>query len=73
MKIVLFITVDIGECLTLKHYICFSDLSRNRFTEIPSDVWLFAPLETLNLYHNCIKTIPEAIKNLQMLTYLNIR
>ncbi|XP_029329515.1 leucine-rich repeat and calponin homology domain-containing protein 2 isoform X4 [Mus caroli] len=50
----------------------FKDLSRNRFTEIPSDVWLFAPLETLNLYHNCIKTIPEAIKNLQMLTYLNI-
>uniref|UniRef100_A0A8C3XQ67 Leucine rich repeats and calponin homology domain containing 2 n=1 Tax=Chelydra serpentina TaxID=8475 RepID=A0A8C3XQ67_CHESE len=31
-----------------------------------------APLETLNLYHNCIKSIPEAIKNLQMLTYLNI-
>ncbi|XP_036082835.1 leucine-rich repeat and calponin homology domain-containing protein 2 isoform X7 [Rousettus aegyptiacus] len=49
-----------------------ADLSRNRFTEIPSDVWLFTPLETLNLYHNCIKTIPEAIKNLQMLTYLNI-
>ncbi|XP_008566375.1 PREDICTED: leucine-rich repeat and calponin homology domain-containing protein 2 [Galeopterus variegatus] len=49
-----------------------ADLSRNRFTEIPSDVWLFAPLETLNLYHNCIKTIPEAIKSLQMLTYLNI-
>lgn len=73
MKIVLFITEDIGECLTLKHYIYFSDLSRNRFTEIPSDVWLFTPLETLNLYHNCIKTIPEAIKNLQMLTYLNIR
>ncbi|XP_066106067.1 leucine-rich repeat and calponin homology domain-containing protein 2 isoform X1 [Saccopteryx bilineata] len=49
-----------------------ADLSRNRFSEIPSDVWLFAPLETLNLYHNCIKTIPEAIKNLQMLTYLNL-
>uniref|UniRef100_G1MUC2 Leucine rich repeats and calponin homology domain containing 2 n=1 Tax=Meleagris gallopavo TaxID=9103 RepID=G1MUC2_MELGA len=32
----------------------------------------FAPLETLNLYHNCIKSIPESIKNLQMLTYLNI-
>uniref|UniRef100_A0A663MJU7 Leucine rich repeats and calponin homology domain containing 2 n=1 Tax=Athene cunicularia TaxID=194338 RepID=A0A663MJU7_ATHCN len=30
------------------------------------------PLETLNLYHNCIKSIPESIKNLQMLTYLNI-
>ncbi|XP_012604973.1 leucine-rich repeat and calponin homology domain-containing protein 2 isoform X2 [Microcebus murinus] len=49
-----------------------ADLSKNRFTEIPSEVWLFAPLETLNLYHNCIKNIPEAIKNLQMLTYLNI-
>ncbi|XP_070808164.1 leucine-rich repeat and calponin homology domain-containing protein 2 isoform X2 [Pituophis catenifer annectens] len=49
-----------------------ADLSRNRFTEIPPDVWQFAPLETLNLYHNCIKSIPEAIKNLQMLTYLNI-
>ncbi|NXK28932.1 LRCH2 protein, partial [Arenaria interpres] len=48
------------------------DLSKNRFTEIPPDVWLFAPLETLNLYHNCIKSIPESIKNLQMLTYLNI-
>ncbi|RLV98363.1 hypothetical protein DV515_00010860 [Chloebia gouldiae] len=49
-----------------------TDLSKNRFTEIPPDVWLFAPLETLNLYHNCIKSIPESIKNLQMLTYLNI-
>ncbi|OBS82332.1 hypothetical protein A6R68_23678, partial [Neotoma lepida] len=46
-------------------------LSRNRFTEIPSDVWLFAPLETLNLYHNCIKTIPEAIKNLQIRNLLS--
>nr|XP_042124925.1 leucine-rich repeat and calponin homology domain-containing protein 2 isoform X5 [Peromyscus maniculatus bairdii] len=53
-------------------FLHLNHLSRNRFTEIPSDVWLFAPLETLNLYHNCIKTIPEAIKNLQMLTYLNI-
>uniref|UniRef100_A0A663EXX6 Leucine rich repeats and calponin homology domain containing 2 n=1 Tax=Aquila chrysaetos chrysaetos TaxID=223781 RepID=A0A663EXX6_AQUCH len=49
-----------------------ADLSKNRFTEIPPDIWLFAPLETLNLYHNCIKSIPESIKNLQMLTYLNI-
>uniref|UniRef100_A0A8D2L1Q5 Leucine rich repeats and calponin homology domain containing 2 n=1 Tax=Varanus komodoensis TaxID=61221 RepID=A0A8D2L1Q5_VARKO len=48
------------------------DLSKNRFAEIPPDVWQFAPLETLNLYHNCIKSIPEAIRNLQMLTYLNI-
>ncbi|XP_073399559.1 leucine-rich repeat and calponin homology domain-containing protein 2 isoform X3 [Dendrobates tinctorius] len=49
-----------------------ADLSKNRFAEIPLDVCLFAPLETLNLYHNCIKCIPETIRNLQMLTYLNI-
>uniref|UniRef100_A0A674KER7 Leucine rich repeats and calponin homology domain containing 2 n=1 Tax=Terrapene triunguis TaxID=2587831 RepID=A0A674KER7_9SAUR len=56
----------------LENHLFLSDLSKNRFTEIPPDVWLFAPLETLNLYHNCIKSIPETIKNLQMLTYLNI-
>ncbi|KAG7464544.1 hypothetical protein MATL_G00166750 [Megalops atlanticus] len=49
-----------------------ADLSKNRFTEIPPEVCLFAPLESLNLYHNCIRVIPEAIINLQMLTYLNI-
>ncbi|XP_053556191.1 leucine-rich repeat and calponin homology domain-containing protein 2 [Bombina bombina] len=49
-----------------------ADLSKNRFVEIPPEVCMFAPLETLNLYHNCIKCIPESIKNLQMLTYLNI-
>uniref|UniRef100_A0A8B9D7Q8 Leucine rich repeats and calponin homology domain containing 2 n=1 Tax=Anser cygnoides TaxID=8845 RepID=A0A8B9D7Q8_ANSCY len=60
--------------LTLRifFFLLLLDLSKNRFTEIPPDVWLFAPLETLNLYHNCIKSIPESIKNLQMLTYLNI-
>lgn len=52
---------------------CVADLSKNRFTEIPPEVCLFAPLESLNLYHNCIKCIPEAIINLQMLTYLDIR
>ncbi|XP_013984483.2 leucine-rich repeat and calponin homology domain-containing protein 2 isoform X2 [Salmo salar] len=49
-----------------------ADLSKNRLTEIPPEVCLFAPLESLNLYHNCIKCIPEAIINLQVLTYLNI-
>ncbi|KAM7110822.1 leucine-rich repeat and calponin homology domain-containing protein 1 isoform 5-T5 [Molossus nigricans] len=32
----------------------------------------FVSLEILNLYHNCIRVIPEAIVNLQMLTYLNL-
>uniref|UniRef100_A0A8C1BNP8 Leucine-rich repeats and calponin homology (CH) domain containing 2 n=1 Tax=Cyprinus carpio carpio TaxID=630221 RepID=A0A8C1BNP8_CYPCA len=49
-----------------------ADLSKNRFCEIPPEVCIFAPLESLNLYHNCIKVVPEAIINLQMLTYLNI-
>ncbi|XP_053702323.1 leucine-rich repeat and calponin homology domain-containing protein 2 isoform X3 [Synchiropus splendidus] len=49
-----------------------ADLSKNRLSEIPPDVCLFAPLESLNLYHNCIKFIPEGIINLQMLTYLDI-
>uniref|UniRef100_A0A3B5LHR2 Leucine-rich repeats and calponin homology (CH) domain containing 2 n=1 Tax=Xiphophorus couchianus TaxID=32473 RepID=A0A3B5LHR2_9TELE len=47
-------------------------LSKNHLAEIPPEVCLFAPLESLNLYHNCIKSIPEAIINLQMLTYLDI-
>ncbi|KGL84503.1 Leucine-rich repeat and calponin homology domain-containing protein 1, partial [Tinamus guttatus] len=49
-----------------------SDLSKNRLTEIPIEVCHFVSLETLNLYHNCIKIIPDAIVNLQMLTYLNL-
>ncbi|GCC31148.1 hypothetical protein chiPu_0009604 [Chiloscyllium punctatum] len=49
-----------------------ADLSKNRLIELPQDVCLFAPLETLHLYHNCIKCIPEAVVNLQMLTFLNI-
>lgn len=54
-------------------FLHLADLSKNRLTEIPPEVCLFAPLESLNLYHNCIKCIPEAIINLQILTYLDIR
>ncbi|KFV60435.1 Leucine-rich repeat and calponin homology domain-containing protein 1, partial [Tyto alba] len=49
-----------------------SDLSKNRLTEVPTELCNFVSLETLNLYHNCIKIIPDAIVNLQMLTYLNL-
>ncbi|NXI46167.1 LRCH1 protein, partial [Galbula dea] len=49
-----------------------ADLSKNRFTELPTELCHFVSLETLNLYHNCIKMIPDAIVNLQMLTYLNL-
>uniref|UniRef100_A0A8D2QPB5 Leucine rich repeats and calponin homology domain containing 1 n=1 Tax=Zosterops lateralis melanops TaxID=1220523 RepID=A0A8D2QPB5_ZOSLA len=47
-------------------------LSKNRLTEVPTELCHFVSLETLNLYHNCIKVIPDAIVNLQMLTYLNL-
>ncbi|KAM3834897.1 DISP complex protein LRCH3 isoform 3-T3 [Vipera latastei] len=49
-----------------------ADLSRNRFSELPQEACLFVSLESLNLYQNCIRYIPEAILNLQSLTFLNI-
>ncbi|NWU20740.1 LRCH1 protein, partial [Dyaphorophyia castanea] len=49
-----------------------ADLSKNRLTEVPTELCHFVSLETLNLYHNCIKVIPDAIVNLKMLTYLNL-
>ncbi|XP_058411961.1 DISP complex protein LRCH3 isoform X4 [Diceros bicornis minor] len=49
-----------------------ADLSRNRLSEIPIEACHFVSLENLNLYQNCIRYIPEAILNLQALTYLNI-
>ncbi|XP_044524157.1 leucine-rich repeat and calponin homology domain-containing protein 1 isoform X2 [Gracilinanus agilis] len=49
-----------------------ADLSKNRLIEVPMELCHFVSLEILNLYHNCIKVIPEAIINLQMLTYLNL-
>ncbi|EMP36740.1 Leucine-rich repeat and calponin like proteiny domain-containing protein 1 [Chelonia mydas] len=52
--------------------ITVSHLSKNRLTDVPMELCHFVSLETLNLYHNCIKIIPDAIVNLQMLTYLNL-
>nr|XP_033814006.1 DISP complex protein LRCH3 isoform X2 [Geotrypetes seraphini] len=49
-----------------------ADLSRNRLTEIPMEVCHYISLEILNLYQNCMRCIPEAILNLQALTFLNI-
>ncbi|XP_060130271.1 DISP complex protein LRCH3 isoform X4 [Zootoca vivipara] len=49
-----------------------ADLSRNRLSELPAETCLFVSLESLNLYQNCIRYIPEAILNLQSLTFLNI-
>ncbi|XP_061090754.1 leucine-rich repeat and calponin homology domain-containing protein 1-like isoform X6 [Conger conger] len=49
-----------------------ADLSRNRLTDVPSEVCHFIALEALNLYHNCIRTIPDSIINLQSLTSLDL-
>ncbi|KAM8856595.1 leucine-rich repeat and calponin homology domain-containing protein 1 isoform 9-T9 [Spinachia spinachia] len=49
-----------------------ADLSKNRLADVPSEVCQLVALETLNLYHNCIRTIPDSIIALQSLTSLNL-
>lgn len=49
-----------------------ADLSRNRLPELPVEVCMFVSLESLNLYQNCLRSVPESLINLQSLTYLNI-
>ncbi|KAG8452319.1 hypothetical protein GDO86_004214 [Hymenochirus boettgeri] len=49
-----------------------ADFSKNRLIDIPMEICQFVSLEALNLYHNCIKMIPDTFRNLKMLTYLNI-
>lgn len=50
-----------------------TDLSKNRLADVPTEVCHLVALETLNLYHNCIRTIPDSIIGLQSLTSLNLR
>ncbi|XP_061082979.1 leucine-rich repeat and calponin homology domain-containing protein 1-like isoform X1 [Conger conger] len=49
-----------------------ADLSKNRLTDVPSEVCHFVSLETLNLYHNCIRSVPDSVISLQTLTSLNL-
>ncbi|XP_034741041.1 leucine-rich repeat and calponin homology domain-containing protein 1 isoform X2 [Etheostoma cragini] len=49
-----------------------ADLSKNRLADVPSEICHLVALETLNLYHNCIRTIPESIIGMQSLTSLNL-
>ncbi|XP_074513887.1 leucine-rich repeat and calponin homology domain-containing protein 1 isoform X9 [Sebastes fasciatus] len=49
-----------------------ADLSKNRLADVPSEVCHLVALETLNLYHNCIRTIPDNVIGLQSLTSLNL-
>ncbi|KAM6933382.1 DISP complex protein LRCH3 [Xenentodon cancila] len=49
-----------------------ADLSRNRLSELPLEVCIFVSLESLNLYQNCLRSLPDGLINLQTLTYLNL-
>ncbi|XP_035986073.1 DISP complex protein LRCH3 isoform X2 [Fundulus heteroclitus] len=49
-----------------------ADLSRNRLSELPPEVCLFVSLEYLNLYQNCLRSLPDGLVNLQALTHLNL-
>ncbi|XP_041094093.1 leucine-rich repeat and calponin homology domain-containing protein 4-like isoform X2 [Polyodon spathula] len=49
-----------------------ADLSKNRLSELPEELCQLISLETLNMYHNCARSIPDSIVNLQALSYLNI-
>uniref|UniRef100_H2ZUG6 Calponin-homology (CH) domain-containing protein n=1 Tax=Latimeria chalumnae TaxID=7897 RepID=H2ZUG6_LATCH len=49
-----------------------SDLSKNRLSDIPEEICQLISLEALWMYHNCVRSIPQSIANLQALTYLNI-
>jgi Leucine-rich repeat (LRR) protein len=53
--------------------IFFPDLSRNRFLDLPEDVINMIFLEQLHLYHNTIKVVPQSIRSLTSLTFLDLR
>uniref|UniRef100_UPI00358F20F7 DISP complex protein LRCH3-like n=1 Tax=Myxine glutinosa TaxID=7769 RepID=UPI00358F20F7 len=48
------------------------DLSKNCMHEVALEVCQLVCLESLELHHNRIRTVPEHIANLRSLTYLNI-
>ncbi|XP_035782595.1 leucine-rich repeat and calponin homology domain-containing protein-like isoform X2 [Anopheles albimanus] len=50
-----------------------ADLSRNRFCELPEDITCLPFLERLLVYHNTIRSVPETIRGLHSLTYLDLR
>ncbi|XP_070978026.1 leucine-rich repeat and calponin homology domain-containing protein 4 isoform X3 [Oncorhynchus clarkii lewisi] len=49
-----------------------ADLSKNRLCELPEELCQFISLETLSLYHNCVRSLTPDLCHLQALTYLNL-
>lgn len=52
--------------------ITHADLSKNRLCELPEELCQFISLETLSIYHNCVRSLPSSLCQLQTLTYLNL-
>ncbi|XP_034146354.1 leucine-rich repeat and calponin homology domain-containing protein 4 isoform X1 [Esox lucius] len=52
--------------------ITHADLAKNRLGELPEELCQFISLETLSLYHNCVRSLTSSLCQLQALTYLNI-
>lgn len=50
----------------------FTDLSRNKLTELPQECTDYYSLERLVLYHNSIRSIPDSIVYLQSLQFLDL-
>lgn len=57
----------------MEYFLSVTDLSKNRFSELPEEVTEFPFLEKLHLYHNAIRIIPETVVMLQSLNYLDLR
>ncbi|CAH1175752.1 unnamed protein product [Phaedon cochleariae] len=49
-----------------------ADLSKNRFCELPEEILGFHFLEKLHCYHNSIRLVPDAVNNLQCLSFLDL-
>ena len=54
-------------------FVSFSDLSRNKLTELPQECTEYYSLERLVLYHNTIRSIPDSVVNLHALQFLDLR
>ncbi|KAL0970484.1 hypothetical protein UPYG_G00242680 [Umbra pygmaea] len=52
--------------------ITHADLAKNRLVELPEELCQFISLETLSLYHNCVRSLTPSLGQLQALTYLNL-
>lgn len=68
-----FLCFDYFDLILKYFFLFFADLSRNRFCELPEDVTTFPFLETLLMYHNTLRTLPETIRGLHSLSFLDLR